>query len=73
MNENEYKSICNACDQVLLSSEAKLETIAIPWLHIIREHPVFIKNYTELLQPQKKIFSLISFTELSSLCVVNTL
>ena len=60
MNENEYKSICNACDQVLLSSEAKLETIAIPWLHIIREHPVFINNYTKLLQPKKKRFSLIS-------------
>ncbi|MES2400026.1 MAG: hypothetical protein V4573_08565 [Pseudomonadota bacterium] len=48
MNEEQYKQVCEACDSVLLSANANLETIAIPWLHVIREHPSFLKDYEAL-------------------------
>jgi len=28
-----------------------MERVAIPWLHIIREHPVFLENYRHLFDP----------------------
>ena len=48
MNENEYKELCVACDRLLLAPDATIERIAIPWLHVIREHPVFLRGYADL-------------------------
>lgn len=45
MNESEYLSVCAACDRVLLSPSSTTERMAIPWLHVIREHPVLLKTY----------------------------
>lgn len=45
MNEDQYNEVCKACDHVLLSQGAKIERVAISWLHVIREHPVFLENY----------------------------
>jgi hypothetical protein len=60
MNEAEYKSLCLACDQLLITGNPRLSRIAIPWLHIIREHPVLIKNYIYFFNSsgQKKSFFL---------------
>lgn len=41
-------ALCEACDRVLLASDATLERIAIPWLHVVREHPAFLKSYQPL-------------------------
>jgi hypothetical protein len=43
-----YKEICKVCDEILLSPEANEITVAIPILHVIREHPVFLKQYENL-------------------------
>ena len=48
MNEEQYLQVCEACDRVLMSPDASLETIAIPWLHVIRPHPSFLKDYKDL-------------------------
>ncbi len=48
LNAEQYLQVCEACDSVLLSPEANRETMAIPWLHVIREHPTFLKEYQEL-------------------------
>mgnify|MGYP000108694832 CR=1 FL=1 len=40
-----YKKICKVCDEILLSPDANEVTVAIPILHVIREHPVFLKQY----------------------------
>jgi hypothetical protein len=48
LNEEQYRQVCEACDSVLLSPDAHLETAAIPWLHVIREHPSFLKDYEDL-------------------------
>lgn len=34
---------------MLLASEATRERIAIPWLHVLREHPTFLAEYESLL------------------------
>ena len=48
MNKNNYLKLCNSCDKILTSPMSTLERVAIPWLHVIREHPVFLQRY-ELL------------------------
>lgn len=45
MRESEYKRLCQDCDFILRTRSSRICTLAIPWLHIIREHPMFLKNY----------------------------
>jgi len=45
--------LCEACDQLLLTPDSTIERVAIPWLHVIREHPVFLTNYMDLFEPSK--------------------
>ena len=49
MNEKQYYELCRLADQVLTAPEATPARISIHWLHIIREHPVFLSNYESLL------------------------
>ncbi len=49
MDEAQYIKIYTACDDVLLSPHATLACTAIPWLHVIREHPSFLKDYEAVL------------------------
>ncbi len=53
MNEEQYRSLCEACDRLLLAPDSTIERVAIPWLHVIREHPVFLANYVDLFEPTK--------------------
>lgn len=48
LKEDQFLALCHACDRVLLHQDAGIECQAIPWLHVIREHPVFIANYRDL-------------------------
>lgn len=52
MNKNQYEALCKVCDQFLLDPQFGDELVAIPWLHIIRPHPFFLKNYTDLFETQ---------------------
>jgi len=52
LTEEQYKLLCLACDSVLLADDARMETIAIPWLHVMREHPIFLRQYEDLLTTQ---------------------
>lgn len=51
LNEAQYRSLCEACDRVLLAPDASIERVAIQWLHIIREHPALLEGYAELFAP----------------------
>jgi len=51
MDEEKYKLLCQTCDGILLAEDAKVETIAIPWLHVMREHPIFLRQYDCLFTP----------------------
>jgi hypothetical protein len=48
LNEEQYKQVCEACDRVLEMPGSTLERMSIPWLHVLREHPSFLKDYGEL-------------------------
>ena len=50
MTEEQYKKICEACDNVLLLPDSTIERVAIPWLHVIREHPLILSNYLEIFE-----------------------
>jgi hypothetical protein len=51
LNEEQYKKITEACDEILLAPDANLTTIAIPWLHVLNEHPENQKKYAKLFEP----------------------
>ncbi len=59
MTEEKYKLLCLACDSVLLADDARIEVIAIPWLHVMREHPIFLSQYEDLftIQSLRKILT----------------
>ena len=42
---------------MLQGKGTSIETVAIPWLHVIREHPTFLKNYENLFADQRKKLS----------------
>ena len=45
MTEEQYYRVARACDRLLRHPEATLEWVAIPWLHILNEHPVYLSRY----------------------------
>jgi hypothetical protein len=42
MEEGQYREICKTCDEILMDDSSGIACTAIPFLHIIREHPVFL-------------------------------
>lgn len=48
VNEAQFRSLCEACDQVLLAPDSTIERVSIPWLHVIREHPEVLAQYTDV-------------------------
>ena len=54
MNKEQYDKVCEACDKVLLSCSSSFERVAIAWLHVIREHPVFLLSYKDITESRKK-------------------
>ncbi len=55
MKEEIYHSLCVACDRVLLAADSTMERVSIPWLHVVREHPVFLKNYKEIVESKSGV------------------
>jgi len=50
MTEQEYYRIAHACDRVLRHPDATLEWIAMPWLHVLCQHPVIVSNYRHVVE-----------------------
>lgn len=48
LSEAQYLTLCDTCDAILQAPDASEACIAIPWLHVIREHPVFLEQYATL-------------------------
>jgi len=44
-NTKNFKEICETCDRVLSKSIEIKEVVAIPYLHVLREHPFWVENY----------------------------
>lgn len=60
MNEEQYRQVCEACDRVLLAPGSTLERVAVPWLHVLNEHPANLSQYVRLLQRKNTGFRGIS-------------
>ena len=59
MNEKQYEELCKLTDEVLQVPDATPVRVAIPWLHIIREHPVFLVDYEGLFTQDNKFIYLV--------------
>ena len=49
MMEEHYYRIARTCDKLLRHRDATLEWIAIPWLHVLNEHPIHLARYGDLV------------------------
>jgi len=47
LNISQYKLLCKTCDSILEKNKS-IYRVAIPLLHVIREHPSFLKQYQSL-------------------------
>ena len=59
MDGQQFLSLCHACDNLLLQADSPPETIAVAWLHIIRDHPVFLAKYSSLYEPETSFRSVV--------------
>lgn len=48
LSEKDYADLCRCCDAILNAPGVTEARIAIPWLHVIRPHPMFLKYYRHL-------------------------
>lgn len=70
MNYDDYKLLCKTCDSILEKNKS-IYRVAIPLLHVIREHPIFLKQYQFLFEnntPNKNQSYSNNPTLLSKLC-----
>ena len=61
MTEDQYTSLCKYCDSILVAKDSTFERVAIPWLHIIREHPVFLRQYEGIFLPMPSIMRVLFY------------
>jgi hypothetical protein len=55
ISEKQYLELCDACNRLLVLPESSIEMVAIPWLHVIREHPIVLEKYVSLFSPKSII------------------
>ena len=48
LTQHQYTLLCEASNRALSDFNSSLVTVAIPSLHVIREHPVFLSKYSHL-------------------------
>ena len=49
ISEDQYIRLCKKCNEILNSKNSTILRVAIPWLHPIREHPIFLERYKYIL------------------------
>ncbi len=52
INEEQYKQVCKVCNELLILPDSTIERVAIPWLHVIREHPIILDRYNPLFSAE---------------------
>ena len=50
IGETQYDEICETCDAILNQNINEPNRIANNWLHVIRYHPIFLKNYRPIFE-----------------------
>jgi hypothetical protein len=54
MTPENYTKLCEVCDEILLRDDSGIVRVAVNWLHIIRGHPDFTKEYEIIYSPLSK-------------------
>ena len=49
MLEKDYIKLCSVCDAILKDNKIPWHAKAVSYLHIVREHPIFLEKYESLL------------------------
>ena len=57
MNLKQYKKVCIACDKILDAASNNDEIVSFPILHVLREHPVFLKPYNFIFSKARSVES----------------
>ena len=52
INEKQFRKLRDELNGILIESNNK-ERISIPWLHLIRAHPIFLNRYSNLYSKKK--------------------
>lgn len=55
MTENQFLNICATCRSILKAKDSTIQRVAIPWMHPIREHPIALQRYAELVLKPNRI------------------
>ncbi len=55
MTENQFLSICANCKSILNANDSTIHRVAIPWMHPIREHPIALQQYVDLVIKPNRI------------------
>lgn len=58
ITEAQYDQLCDACDALLQNNSLSFERNANAFLHVIREHPIFLQGYNALFHKSNTGFSL---------------
>ena len=45
MTESQYRDLCHRCDSLLFDASGTEARVGNAWLHVVREHPVFLARY----------------------------
>jgi hypothetical protein len=56
LNISQYKLLCKTCDSILEKNKS-IYRVAIPLLHVIREHPFVLRRYQDIFKNDKKVIS----------------
>ena len=55
MTENQFLNICATCKSILKAKDSTIQRVAIPWMHPIREHPIALQQYVDLVLKPNRI------------------
>jgi hypothetical protein len=48
MTDDQYIEVCRLTDEILQSQSASSTRVAIPWLHVLRRHHIFLQEYENI-------------------------
>ncbi len=57
MTEEQYRQLCCCCDELLTAPDSLITRVAIPWLHVLNEHPANLECYAAVFNPSDEKFS----------------
>ena len=51
-----YQTLCEESSSVLNSPNCSINLFSISWLHIIRDHPIYTKSYSDYFENNNLLF-----------------